>query len=621
MSIRTKILAPLLSLILLAALVSGLVGQQSFAANKALAEVAAKAVAAADASRLARDAFDRSDRVVTQVTAMTDFASEDSIRQSFGTASAAAASNLAALRAVAQSPAMTTLARGASDRFDEWRAAAEVLLGLRKAREITTIDMLNRGGEALRVALNQAVSSAGHDALTRMDEVGADLRSKMGWLFAGAGSAALGAIVVAIRLSVSLSRPLVHLVASAQRLAAGDVSVEIAARDRRDEIGEISRAVEVFRGNVKAQLEAVARAERERQAADGERAANEAARGAAQQQQATIVAAIAGGLERLSRGDLTGRLDAAFATEYEKLRADFNATADSLREAISTISTATDGIGQGSDQIAHAADDLSRRTEQQAANLEETAAALDVITNTVREMAVNAGAAAAIVVTTRDAAEASGRVVHDAVEAMGKIKASSDQIGNIIGVIDEIAFQTSLLALNAGVEAARAGDAGRGFAVVASEVRGLAQRSAEAAKEIKTLISASTLQVESGVGLVGETGAALKGIIAKVAKMEGLVREISSAAKEQATGIAEVNTAVAQMNQGVQQNAAMVEESTAAAHALKGETHGLTAMVGRFQTGTRAEPRMRGNAVHAVQSQLRQEMRCQAGGSRVGKPG
>jgi methyl-accepting chemotaxis protein len=168
---------------------------------------------------------------------------------------------------------------------------------------------------------------------------------------------------------------------------------------------------------------------------------------------------------------------------------------------------------------------------------------------------------------------------------MGKIKDSSQQITNIIGVIDEIAFQTNLLALNAGVEAARAGDAGRGFAVVASEVRALAQRSAEAAKEIKALISASTTQVESGVMLVDKTGTALGEIIERIAVMDGLVREISASSKEQATGLAEINTAVGQMDQVVQQNAAMVEESTAAAFALKNETQDLTEMVGRFQIG------------------------------------
>jgi methyl-accepting chemotaxis protein len=169
---------------------------------------------------------------------------------------------------------------------------------------------------------------------------------------------------------------------------------------------------------------------------------------------------------------------------------------------------------------------------------------------------------------------------------MGAIEDSSKQISQIIGVIDEIAFQTNLLALNAGVEAARAGDAGRGFAVVAQEVRALAQRSAEAAKEIKTLISTSTQQVSQGVSLVGQTGEALQRIVAKVGEIDALVTEIAASAAEQATGLNEVNTAVNQMDQVVQQNAAMVEESTAATHSLKGETGELVRLMARFQVGS-----------------------------------
>lgn len=622
MSIRTKILVPLLGFILLAAIVSGLLGQQSSAGHAALAETAAKALAASDASRLARDAFDRSERVVTQVMAMTDFTSPASIRKTFEAASAATGSNLASLKAAAQSRAMLALAQATTEGFEAWRTDAEALLGLRPSTQISALDVLSRRGEKIRTGLNQAVSTAGKDALARIDEAGADMRRQLTLLFSGAGLTALLAIAGAFRLATSLSKPLVQLVGSAERLAAGDVSVEIAGRDRADEIGGISRAVEVFRGNVMAQLDAEAQAAQQRQRADGERNANEAARLAMQQQQITMVASIASGLDQLSKGDLTSRLDSAFAAEYEKLRTDFNAAAASLQTALSTIALATNGIDGGSDQIAQASDDLSRRTEQQAASLEETAAALNVIAETVKDMAANAGAAAKLVVTTRDAAEASGSVVREAIEAMGKIKDSSDEISKIIGVIDEIAFQTSLLALNAGVEAARAGDAGRGFAVVASEVRGLAQRSAEAAKEIKTLISASTVQVLSGVGLVDRTGAALKDINAKVADMERLVRDISNASQDQATGIAEINTAINQMNEVVQSNAAMVEESTAAAYTLKNETQELTTMVGRFQLGdTGWKEKTSAHPVHAAQAKLAREVRPAArsfGGNRMG---
>jgi methyl-accepting chemotaxis protein len=256
-----------------------------------------------------------------------------------------------------------------------------------------------------------------------------------------------------------------------------------------------------------------------------------------------------------------------------------------MEEAMRTIVHAANSIGSGSDEIASAADDLSRRSEQQAASLEETAAALDEITATVKRSSAGAVEASRVVTSTRSDAERSAVVVRSAVEAMNQIEKSSQSISQIIGVIDEIAFQTNLLALNAGVEAARAGDAGRGFAVVAQEVRALAQRSADAAKEIKTLISTSTAQVGAGVNLVGQTGQALQRIVDQVASIDALVNEISASATEQSTGLHEVNTAVNQMDQVVQQNAAMVEQATAATHSLKGEANELSALVGRFKLG------------------------------------
>jgi methyl-accepting chemotaxis protein len=288
-------------------------------------------------------------------------------------------------------------------------------------------------------------------------------------------------------------------------------------------------------------------------------------------------------LDRLAQGDLTAQFETTVAPEYEVLKTNFNAAVAKLHEAMLGVVEGSGSINSGTQEITVAANDLSQRTEQQAASLEETAAALDEITVTVNKTASGAARAREIVTAARTDAEKSGDVVGRAVEAMSGIEKSSQQIGQIIGVIDEIAFQTNLLALNAGVEAARAGDAGRGFAVVASEVRALAQRSAEAAKEIKALISASTAQVGEGVRLVAETGQSLGGIISKVAEIDGAVSEIASGAQEQAAGLQQVNTAVNEMDKVTQQNAAMAEEATAASKMVALEGDRLAALVDKFK--------------------------------------
>jgi methyl-accepting chemotaxis protein len=367
-----------------------------------------------------------------------------------------------------------------------------------------------------------------------------------------------------------------------RRLAEGDLESPIDSQDRRDEIGQMAQALVCFRvaAMEKAQLEA-------RQAAlaaesEADRNLNEAQRAAARQALEAVVTDLAAGLRRLSEGDLTSRLEQPFAPDYEPLRLDFNSALDKLDMTLGEIAGAIGGLKSGAGEITHAADDLSRRTEKQAASLEQTASALDEITATVHKSAEGAGEAAAVMKNAEDEASASSQVVHETIAAMKAIETSSGQIASIIGVIDEIAFQTNLLALNAGVEAARAGEAGRGFAVVASEVRALAQRSADAAKEIKTLINASSIQVQKGVSLVDRTGQSLERLLALVAKINQRVAAIAASAAEQATGLREVNAAMNQMDQVTQQNAAMVQQSTAASHALAQESATLATLVERF---------------------------------------
>lgn len=372
------------------------------------------------------------------------------------------------------------------------------------------------------------------------------------------------------------------------QLANSNYDIAVPDTERHDEVGAIARTVEIFRNAGRDKVRLEAEATEQRSQAEEQRSLQEAQKAQVAQQTSMVVEALAIGLEKLSAGDLLFRLNQTFAAEYEKLRQDFNGAMDKLQVTMSAIAENTQGVRSGAGEISQASDDLSRRTEQQAASLEETAAALDEITATVRKTAENATSARNTVTVAKDDAEASGQVVRETVTAMNGIENSSKQIGNIIGVIDEIAFQTNLLALNAGVEAARAGEAGRGFAVVATEVRALAQRSADAAKEIKALISTSSREVESGVRLVGETGKALDRIVEQVGKLNALIGDIAASAQEQATGLAEVNTAMNQMDQVTQQNAAMVEEATAASHSLAKEAETLSRLVSQFRIGGEA---------------------------------
>jgi methyl-accepting chemotaxis protein len=344
-------------------------------------------------------------------------------------------------------------------------------------------------------------------------------------------------------------------------LARGNLETHVPCSDQKDEIGQLAEAMTTFKN----QLAAAERAKAE--------------------QTKTIVDSIGAGLSRLAQGDLTHRVTANLTGAFATLKEYFNTAIDRLQETVRRVLDSTRQIATGANEISTAADDLSRRTEQQAASLEETAAALEEITATVKKTSSNTREVTSSVSTAKAAAEDGGRVVGTAIVAMDAIAQSSTKITNIIGVIDEIAFQTNLLALNAGVEAARAGDAGRGFAVVASEVRALAQRSSQAAKEIKAHINTSSEHVGAGVKYVGESGQALKRIVEQVMQINAVVGEMAQAAEQQAVGIEQVNSAVSQMDQVTQQNAAMVEESTAASRNLASETTTLTELVSFFKVG------------------------------------
>jgi len=376
-----------------------------------------------------------------------------------------------------------------------------------------------------------------------------------------------GFSVIFYMIAVAVSRPISDVVNHIDALQHGDTTRDIPEADRRDEIGALGKALVDFRDTTAEQQ----RMEEEKRKQD-----------AAQEH---VVRVLSDALGNLSTGDLTVQITEDFPADYEKLRTDFNALVNRLFDTVSAVVDAADSIQNGSTEISSASDDLARRTESQAATLEETAAALDELTASVRQAADGASSVANTMEEAKSEAVNSGTVVNSAVSAMTEIEQSSSHISQIIGVIDDIAFQTNLLALNAGVEAARAGEAGRGFAVVASEVRALAQRSSDAAMEIKTLIGDSSKQVERGVDLVGKAGEALHNIVERVTQISGLISDIAQVASEQSAGLGDINSGMVELDQVTQQNAAMVEEATAASHMLKANATNLAEMVSHFKLG------------------------------------
>ncbi|WP_083716480.1 methyl-accepting chemotaxis protein [Agrobacterium sp. DSM 25558] len=412
-------------------------------------------------------------------------------------------------------------------------------------------------------------------------------------------------VVVAVALSIAIAR---WLSSSIRRvslrmsdLAAGNTQDSIPFAERKDEIGDIARSVEVFREAALRNQSLEEEAETSRRRSENERLQlQRQAEADADSRLNQATSSLAASLRRLASGDMHCEVREALAPQFENLREDFNSSVRQLRDALLSVDNSVSTVTDGSKEISDASDTLAKRTEKQAASLEETAAALEEITSNVVATSKRTSEARDVVRNARSRADQSGQVVRNAVAAMERIEKSSQQIGQIIGVIDEIAFQTNLLALNAGVEAARAGEAGKGFAVVAQEVRELAQRSAKAAKEIKSLVSNSAVAVSEGVKLVTETGEGLTAIELLVQVVNTHMDAIATAAQEQSVGLAEVNTAVNHMDQATQQNAAMVEEMNAAGSALAQESLSLSALLSQFQLEmhTRTSDRLCSDAKH-----------------------
>jgi methyl-accepting chemotaxis protein len=423
-------------------------------------------------------------------------------------------------------------------------------------------------------------------------------------------------ILAGVAISFLLARrgivnPIRSLTAVMSDMADGRRPDSIQGTERKDEIGEMARALEIFRANeehmraLEAQEAALTAQSKDLQSSISVIVASAAAGDFSQriskayddadlQRFAGSVNELVANVDRgitevrrviaaLADADLTHEMEGQFQGAFAELQGNVNQTMAVLRQTMQNILGAAGTITDNSGELSSAANQLARRTEQQAASLEETAAALEEITTTVKTSTQRANEASHMVRETKNSAGKSGDIVRNAIDAMGRIEQSSSKISQIISVIDEIAFQTNLLALNAGVEAARAGEAGRGFAVVAQEVRELAQRSANAAKEIKTLINTSAEEVKGGVSLVLSTGDALREIEDLVNRVNDHVVTIARAAEEQSAALGEINTSVNHMDQMTQQNAAMVEETTAASQVLAGEARQLQAQLARFQ--------------------------------------
>jgi methyl-accepting chemotaxis protein len=366
-------------------------------------------------------------------------------------------------------------------------------------------------------------------------------------------------------------------------LASGDAHAQLAGDDKSGAVGDLARAFAKFRDALIDKRALEQRAAAEREAAEAERRQRDDERATALADQKKVVEALAAALISFANGDLTWRIKEWFSTDFKGLRMDFNQASAKMDATMRRVMNSTLNVEIGAGEIREVSTDLARRTEKQASQLEGAAATLDEVTGTVAKTSQNAASAAKLASAAHADASASGQVVRDTVNAMTEIERSSNEIANIVGLIDEIAFQTNLLALNAGIEAARAGDAGRGFAVVATEVRALAQRSAAAAKEIKVIISSSGEQVGNGVKLVSKTGQVLLSITGQINELTHLVGDIADAAQQQAQALAQINATVSQMDQVTQQNLGIVEQAALASESLNTEASALSALVQEFK--------------------------------------
>ena len=399
--------------------------------------------------------------------------------------------------------------------------------------------------------------------------------------------AGLSSFVIARVIKKAISSELDAISGSIKKVLAGDLDIEIQHAERNDDVGELARAA--------VQLRDTSRAKRQSDA-----------------EMIEMAQQVGECLQRMSRGDLTVKLG-QLGENYAGLREDFNRTIDQLHDTLSSVAESAHSIRIGSNEISSASDDLAQRTEHHAGDMARIAEAINEISSTLSETAGSAAEADRNVAEAMAETQDGGAVVKQAVHAMTSIEESTEKIEQIIAVIDGIAFQTNLLALNAGVEAARAGDAGSGFAVVANEVRALAQRSADAAKDIKGLIQTSSNQVANGADMVRKTGAAFERINERISSVSALVEQISTKAEQQSHNLKETNRSMSNVEMVTQNNAAMVEESTAAARNLASSADSLAQLVSQFSLREQSSV----SAIHSINARQQTTSVAATGGKRV----